>query len=489
MKGATSLIIFGAAIKILASACKDLSKLQWDELGRGLTGVGVLFGEIAVFLRVAKFNGKMISTATGIVILAAAMKVLTSACKDFGQMEWSEIGKGLAGIGGLLAELAVFTNLAGNAKHVMSTGVALTAIGAAMKIFASAVKDFGQLQWDEIGRGLTAMGGALAEVAIAVNLMPKNMIGIGTGLVIVGGALEIIANCMSKFGGMQWEEIGRGLTVMGGALAELSISLNFMKGTLGGSAALLVASAALAVLAPVLSILGALSWEAIAKGLISIAGAFTIIGVAGAVLTPLVPTILALSGAFALIGVGVVAFFTGNNDVDTFGEKLVPFGEAMKAYSEAIMGMDSAAITNSATAGKALVELANTIPNTGGLVSWFTGDNDLGSFGDSLVQFGSGIKSYSDSISGIDTGIMSSVITQVNRLVEMAKGMAELDMSGMSGFSTALIQLGNNGIDGFINAFTDASGRVTSAATSMLTTFINAANAQKGNLTSIHLPE
>lgn len=40
---------------------------------------------------------------------------------------------------------------------------------------------------------------------------------------------------------------------------------------------------------------------------------------------------------------------------------------AMKAYSEAIMGMDSAAITNSATAGKALVELANTIPNTGGL--------------------------------------------------------------------------------------------------------------------------
>lgn len=983
MKGATSLIIFGAAIKILASACKDLSKLQWDELGRGLTGVGVLFAEIAVFLRVAKFNGKMISTATGIVILAAAMKVLASACKDFGQMEWSEIGKGLAGIGGLFAELAAFTNLAGNAKHVMSTGVALIAIGAAMKIFASAVKDFGQLQWDEIGRGLTAMGVALAEVAIAVKLMPKNMIGIGTGLVIVGGALEIIANCMSKFGGMQWEEIGRGLTVMGGALAELAISLNFMNGTLGGSAALLVASAALAVLAPVLSILGALSWEAIAKGLISIAGAFTIIGVAGAVLTPLVPTILALSGAFALIGVGVltigagllaagtglsalaigftalatagaagataivaaltvivtgiaslipvvltkvgegliaickviaagapaigeavksviltlidvfvscvpqladgalrlvvgvlealvtytpqivdlafkfligilegiasnlpslikagidvlmaffagivdalsgidteallkgiagigllsaimlalsataalvpgamvgilgmgavvaemalvlaavgllsklpglswligeggkllqgigtaigqfvggivggfmsgvssqfpqigadlsafmnnvqpflqgasqiqpsmmdgvkalaetvliltaadilqgltswltggsslskfgeelvpfgeamrdfslaignmdgeivanaatagkalaemaatipntgglvsffagendmtafgkqlvpfgeamrqfgdaitgldanavteaaiagkamaemattipnsggvvgffagendmgefgkqlvpfgeamkafgdavrgleadaivnsatagkalveladtvpntggvVAFFTGNNDVDTFGEKLVPFGEAMKSYSEAIMGMDSAAITNSATAGKALVELANTIPNTGGLVSWFTGDNDLGSFGDSLVQFGSGIKSYSDSISEIDTGIMSSVITQVNRLVDMAKGMAELDTSGMSGFSTALIQLGNNGIDGFINAFTDASGRVTSAATSMLTTFINAANAQKGNLTS-----
>lgn len=350
MKGATGLIIFGAAIKILASACKDLSKLQWDELGRGLTGVGVLFAEIAVFLRVAKFNGKMISTATGIVILTAAMKVLASACKDFGQMEWGEIGKGLAGIGGLLTELAVFTNLAGNAKHVMSTGVALIAIGAAMKIFASAVKDFGQLQWDGIGRGLTAMGGALAEVAIAVKLMPKNMISIGTGLVIVSGALEIIANCMSKFGGMQWEEIGRGLTVMGGALAELAISLNFMKGTIGGSAALLVASTALAVLAPVLSILGALSWEAIAKGLISIAGAFTIIGVAGAVLTPLVPTILALSGAFALIGVGVL----------TIGAGLLAAGTGLSA-----LAIGFTALATAGAAGATAIVAALTVIVTG----------------------------------------------------------------------------------------------------------------------------
>lgn len=350
MKGATSLIIFGAAIKILASACKDLSKLQWDELGRGLTGVGVLFAEIAVFLRVAKFNGKMISTATGIVILTAAMKVLASVCKDFGQMEWGEIGKGLAGIGGLLTELAVFTNLAGNAKHVMSTGVALIAIGAAMKIFASAVKDFGQLQWDGIGRGLTAMGGALAEVAIAVKLMPKNMISIGTGLVIVSGALEIIANCMSKFGGMQWEEIGRGLTVMGGALAELAISLNFMKGTIGGSAALLVASTALAVLAPVLSILGALSWEAIAKGLISIAGAFTIIGVAGAVLTPLVPTILALSGAFALIGVGVL----------TIGAGLLAAGTGLSA-----LAIGFTALATAGAAGATAIVAALTVVVTG----------------------------------------------------------------------------------------------------------------------------
>ena len=46
-------------------------------------------------MNTTKFSGKSITTATGIVILAAAMKVLASACKDFGEMKWGDIGKGL----------------------------------------------------------------------------------------------------------------------------------------------------------------------------------------------------------------------------------------------------------------------------------------------------------------------------------------------------------------------------------------------------------
>ena len=49
-------------------------------------------------------------------------------------MSWTEIGKGLASVGVLLTEITIFTNLTGKAKHVVSTGVALAAIGAAMKV-------------------------------------------------------------------------------------------------------------------------------------------------------------------------------------------------------------------------------------------------------------------------------------------------------------------------------------------------------------------
>ena len=181
---------------------------------------------------------------------------------------------------------------------------------------------------------------------------------------------------------------------------------------------------------------------------------------------------------------GIVSLFTGNNDIGKFGVQLVPFGLAIKAFSIAVQGIDTNSIVNAAAAGKALTDFANSIPNTGGIVSLFTGDNDIGTFGYNLVAFGNGIKKYSDSVSGIDISAMSSSITQINRLVETAKNMSELDTSGMSGFGTALIRLGNDGIYGFINAFTNANGRVSSAASSMLTTFINAANAKKGNLLS-----
>jgi hypothetical protein len=69
---------------------------------------------------------------------------------------------------------------------------------------------------------------------------------------------------------------------------------------LPGAAALLVVSGALAVLTPVLLTLGGMSWESIAKGLLTLAGAFTVIGVAGLLLTPLIPSLLGLGVAITL---------------------------------------------------------------------------------------------------------------------------------------------------------------------------------------------
>ena len=91
VKGATQMVIFAGAIKILASACTDLAQLDFAGLTKGLIGVGALLAEVSLFMNTAKFSGRAISTATGMLVLAGAMKIFASACEDFGQMNVGEL--------------------------------------------------------------------------------------------------------------------------------------------------------------------------------------------------------------------------------------------------------------------------------------------------------------------------------------------------------------------------------------------------------------
>lgn len=418
IKGSAQMVVFAAAIKILASACADLAQLDLAGLAKGLIGVGVLLAEVSLFMNAAKFSGRSVVTASGVLVLAGAMKVLASACKDFAQMGVGELVKGLSAIGAVLLEITAFTKLAGSAKGLITTGAAMIEIGAAMKIFASAMADFGRMSLAEIGKGLLAMGGALAEVAVAMRFMPRNMVTMGAGLIAVGAALNIIADAMRSMGGMSWEAVAKSLVTMGGALVELAVGLNFMNGTLGGSAAMLVAAAALAVLTPVLVTLGSMSWEAIAKGLVTVAGAFAVIGTAGALLTPLLPTILGLGGAFALIGVGVAGVGAG----------LLLVGTGLSAIAVGIT-----ALATSLGAGVAII--------VAGLTSIITGIAALipaiaEKLGEAVVAFAQVI---TNGAPAIGEAVKTLVLTMVDVLVECVPAIAEGALELVAGVLDALV--------------------------------------------------
>ena len=333
-KGALQMVIMAAALKILASVCKDLSELSWEGLAKGLAGIAVLLAEISLFLNTAKFGGKAVSTAIGIAIMAAALKILASVCKDFSTMKWEDIGKGLAGIGGLLLELVGFTNLAGNAKHIISTGVALIAIAAAMKIFANTMNDMSHMSWEEIAKGLAAMGGALLIIVGAMNLMPKGMIVNAIGLIGVAAAITILGNALTSLSGMSWEEIAKGLVALGGSLGILAGGLYLMNGSLAGSAALIVAAVALGIFAPVLKSLGDMSWGQIVKGLVALAGAIAIFGVAALVLTPIIPAMLKLSAAILIFGAGCTLAGVG---ITAIAAGLITLGAAIVVTASSIV--------------------------------------------------------------------------------------------------------------------------------------------------------
>lgn len=413
------MVIFAAAIKVLASACEDLSALDWEELAKGLVGVGVLLAEVSLFMNTAKFSGQSVTTATGIVILSGAIKILASACEDFAQMNWGEIGRGLTSIGIVLAEIVAFTRLTGNAQHVIATSAALIGIGAAMKILAAAVKDFSAMNWSELAVGLVGMAGALTAVTIAVNFMPKNMIAIGTGLIAVSTALLIMASALENMGGMEWNEIAKGLVALGGSLGIMAVGLRAMTGTLSGSAAMLVAASALAILTPVLSILGAMSWTAIVKGLVSLAGAFTVIGVAGAVLTPLVPTILGLSGAMALIGVAVLGLGAG----------LLAAGTGLSAIA---VGFTALAAAGTAGATAVVASLTVIITGIADLIPAI-----VAKIGEAIVEF---CKVIANSAGEIGNAVKEVVLTLVDVLVECVPAIADGALKLIAGVLEALVQ-------------------------------------------------
>ena len=418
IKGSAQMLIFAGAIKVLAGVCTDLAQLDLAGLTKGLVGVGVLLAEVSLFMNTAQFSGKSLTTAAGILVLSSAMKVFASACKDFGQMNIGELVKGLSSIGALLLEITAFTKLTGSAKGLMSTGLAMIEIGAAMKIFASAMADFGNMSLAEIGKGLLAMGGALAEVALATKLMPKNMVALGTGLIAVGAALELVADSLNKMGGMSWESVAKGLVTLGVSLLELAAGLKLMNGSLAGSAAVLVAAGALAVLTPVLFTLGSMSWESIVKGLVAVAGAFGVIGAAGAILTPLVPTILGLAGAFALIGVGAVGIGAG----------LLAIGAGLSAIAIGVT-----ALATSLGAGVTVI--------AAGLTSIITGIAALipaiaEKFGEAIVAF---CQVITDGAPAIGEAVKALVLTLVDVLVECVPAIANGALELIAGVLDALV--------------------------------------------------
>lgn len=122
---------------------------------------------------------------------------------------------------------------------------------------------------------------------------------------------------------------------------------------------------------------------------------------------------------------GFIQIIVGQGDLGTFGNNIAIFGKGLKGFSDAVVGIDIAAVQNGVEAGKALSQMQGTLDNTGGVISWFTGDNDLGTFGRAIVAFGQGIKGFSDAVVGID-------ITAIGAAIDVIKKLNGLSLSNLS---------------------------------------------------------
>ena len=314
-KGAYQLVIMAVALKIMASVCKDLSKLSLEDLGKGVSSVAVILLEFAGFAALMERidTDELMRSSFSLILIGVAMEIFADACAKFGNMEWVDLGKAGAAIAGILLIASGFGKLSQYSGDIEKSSIALILIGAAMEIFADVCTKFGQLEWEQLAKAGAAISGILMLVNDFNSISEESgdVIKSAISLAIIGVALEILQNALSKMGDISWEEYGKQMAVLGGSLIILSYALDAMKDSIKGAAALIIASAALAILAGVLAILGAMSWGSIIKGLVAIAGTLAILGVAAHFLEPLIPVIVNLTGAVALFGLGCLAAGVG----------------------------------------------------------------------------------------------------------------------------------------------------------------------------------
>lgn len=315
-KGAYQLVIMAVALKIMASVCKDLSKLSLEDLGKGVSSVAVILLEFAGFAALIQLidTEELMRSAFSLILIGVAMEIFADACAKFGNIEWVDLGKAGAAIAGILLIASGFGKLSKYSGDIKNSSIALILIGVAMEIFADVCAKFGQIEWEQLVKAGVAIAGILKFVTDFNSISKESgddIIKSAISLAIIGVALEILQNALSKMGDISWEEYGKQMAVLGGSLIILSNALDVMKDSIKGAAALIIASVALTILAGVLAILGNMSWGSIIKGLVAIAGTLAILGVAAYLLEPLVPVIVALTGAVALFGLGCLAAGAG----------------------------------------------------------------------------------------------------------------------------------------------------------------------------------
>ena len=293
------------AIGILAVSLLIIASIKSEKLFSSLSAITALFadlmGTMIVFNSMGAFKFKGVTKAvTTMIGISLAVLVLSSALKKISSLGWEELGRGLTGVfvamGILILGLAAIDSIGGESKTITKGAGQMIKMSLALIVLGGALKILASMSWQELGRGLAAMGISLGILVVMLGIMStisseSKMATKGSGqilklsftLIVLSGALKLLAN-------MSWKELGRGLTAMALSLGILVVMLGVMstigtesKMALKGSNQIIKMAIGMTILAGALKILASMSWEDLGRALgamaIALASFVVILGI------------------------------------------------------------------------------------------------------------------------------------------------------------------------------------------------------------------
>ena len=460
-RSSLALISLSLSLLILGSAIKKIGSLNFGQMITGLIGLAGAMGVLTATIHLLPDDGKTKKKTKGLITLSLSLLIMSVALKKLGSMKLTEIVKSLVT---MMLSLSIMTKTLSKMEpeRAISKGIALLVLANSMIVLAGALKILGSMSWGEIGRGLTAMGGALAILVLAMNFLNSGnksamkvigkggyasaksgsggaigksfaLLGATMSLVVLGGALKILST-------LSWSDIGRSLTAMLGSLAILVAAMKIMgssvKGALAGAGSLIIAANSLVVLALGLKILGSISWDKILKSLVALGAALTVLGVAGYLLKGVAVDLLIVAGACALFSVAAITLGIGLGLIAT---GISALALALSTGTTAIVAGLSAIILGIVglipeivkTLGLAIVEFCKVIIECAPLIAK--------ALGTVLLE---AVKMLKDFVPPIVTAILDLFIQTIravtDRVPELIMSIAELLSAIFKGFMEAL---------------------------------------------------
>lgn len=174
---------------------------------------------------------------------------------------------------------------------------------------------------------------------------------------------------------------------------------------------------------------------------------------------------------------GVLGFIAGNNDLQKFAKNLKPFGEALVDYGTAVHGISekSSDISASVTAAKDIVSLAAEAKGVANA-------KDLKKIGDGLVGFATQIKNFMAECEGLNAGQLESLKIALQSIVDIASSFSTIDTSTLTDFVQSMEKIGSTSVDEFLSSFSESKTAAATAVNALIANLKSAIGTSESQL-------
>ena len=312
MSAAVSMILMGAALKIVASAITDLGSLNLQDLAEGVAGVTAsMLVLVKGMQEFGNENQNVMLAATSMIMMGVALKIVASAIVDIGSLSLQDVAEGIAGVASsMLILVAGMNSITSDTDGLIKAATSMILIGAALKIVASAILDLADLDLVDLAEGIAGVAASMLILVAGLNSITTDTAGLISGaaaMILMGAALKVIASAVIDLASLDLMSLIQGLAGVAGILVEMGIASNAIKIDMATAAGMVAMGIAIGIMAPAIALLAGIDILGLVTALGALAIGMIAFGKVAEVLTPAIGSILAFAGAIALTGAGLLA--------------------------------------------------------------------------------------------------------------------------------------------------------------------------------------